>query len=169
MRRACLFCCAVLLLTPAPASAQESAAPPAVAASEAESETRSREPTRLYVGMWTLHLKDDAIGLTNNWVVGLAYRGFFGATFMNSFGRRAWTAGYQRTAVSSNHGPLTASLGYRLGAVSGYDGRFMNIARHTPVLPLASAFGNVDVGRVGIEVSYTFVIVSVAVSYRLGR
>ena len=88
---------------------------------------------------------------------------------MNSFGRRAWAAGYQRTAVSATRGPLAASLGFRLGAISGYDGRFMRIARHTPVLPLISAFGNVDVGRVGLEVSYTMVVVSVAVSYRLGR
>ena len=58
---------------------------------------RHREPTRLYFGMWTTHLKHDVIALDNNWVVGGTYRGVFGGTFLNSFGRRAFTAGIQRT------------------------------------------------------------------------
>jgi len=168
MRVACRLGCAVLLLTPTRASAQESpASPPAT--TRTETDATSRDPARLYVGMWTVHLKHDAVALDNNWVVGVAFRRFFAATFINSFGRRSYAAGYQRTAVSTTRGPLAASLGFRLGAVSGYDGRFMRIARHTPVLPLISAFGNVDVGRVGLEVSYTMVVVSLAVSYRLGR
>jgi hypothetical protein len=42
----------------------------------------------------------------------------------------------------------------------------MRIARDTPVLPLVQPFATIDVGRVGVEVSYTFVIVSVATSVR---
>ncbi len=151
---------AFLCVMPALAVAQEAA--------PANAKTVTHEPTRLYLGMWTVHLKHDTVALKNNWLVGVAYRRFFGATFMNSFGRRAYAAGYQRTAISSRRGALTASLGFRLGAISGYDGRFMRIARSTPVLPLMSVFGNVDVGRVGVELSYTIVVVSVAMSYRLG-
>ena len=152
--------CIVMLLTPLNALAQDP--------SETQIKTKTPEPTRLYFGMWTEHLKRPGIALDNNWLVGLAHRGFFGATFKNSFGRRAFTAGYQRALISSSHGLLTTSLGFRVGAVTGYDGRFMRLARDLPVLPLISAYGNVDVGRVGVEVAYTFVVVSVAVSYRLG-
>jgi hypothetical protein len=125
-----------------------------------------REATRLYVGMWTTHLKHDAVSLRNNWVAGLTYRGFFGGTFLNSYGRRAFTAGIQRTILAAEPHPFGASLGYRVGLVSGYDGRFMRIARETPVLPFVQPFVTLDVHRVGFEIQYTFVIVSVAASVR---
>jgi hypothetical protein len=137
------------------------------AQSESGDEVAKRhEPTRIYFGMWTTHLNRDVIALDNNWVVGLTYRGLFGATFLNSFGRRAFTAGIQRTLVASEPRPIGASLGLRVGIVSGYDGRFMQIARDTPVLPFAQPFVTVDVYHVGVEVSYTFVVMSVAASYR---
>src|SRR5262245_14890566 len=108
----------------------------AFAQSEPSSQASGRrEPTRVYVGMWTTHLKHETLGLNNNWVAGLTYRGFFGATFLNSYGRRAYTAGIQRTIIGSQPRPVGVSLGYRVGLVSGYDGRFMRIARETPVLP----------------------------------
>jgi hypothetical protein len=159
--------CVVLLLTASRASAQDSP-PPVSTVLETPTEATRREPTRLYVGMWTLHLKRDTVALNNNWLIGFAHRGFFGATFMNSFGRRGYAAGIQRTVASSTRGPLKSLLGIRVGAVSGYDGRFMRIARHTPVLPLISVYSNVDIGRVGVEVAYTIVVVSVALSYRVG-
>lgn len=163
----CKACLVVLLVTPVVAAAQ-TPAPPAVAVQQTPSETGRREPARLYVGMWTVHLKHEVVALNNNWLIGFASRGWFGATFINSFGRRGYAAGIQRTVASAARGPVTSSLGLRAGAVSGYDGRFMRIARHTPVLPLISVYGNVDVGRIGIEVAYTMVIVSVSLSYRLG-
>jgi hypothetical protein len=139
----------------------------------AQSETRDeaegarhREPTRLYFGMWTTHLNRDVVALDNNWVIGVSYRGVFAATFLNSFGRRAYTAGIQRTLFATEPRPFGASLGYRIGLVSGYDGRFMRVARDTPVLPLVQPFVSVDVHHIGVEVSYTFVVVSVAASYR---
>jgi hypothetical protein len=137
------------------------------AQSESDEEVRRPpEPTRLYFGMWTTHLKDDAVALDNNWVVGVTYRGFFGGTFLNSFGRRAYTGGVQRTLLASERQPVGVSLGYRVGVVSGYDGRFMRMARDTPVLPFVQPFVTIDMQRIGIEVSYTFVVVSMAASYR---
>lgn len=126
----------------------------------------SRHPTRIYFGMWTVHLRDDMIALKNNWPIGVASHGFFGATFLNSYGRRAYAAGLQRTIVATEPASIGASFGFRLGLVSGYDGRFMRIARDTPVLPLVQPFATIDIGHVGVEVSYTFVIVSIATSYR---
>lgn len=131
-----------------------------------EEKRRSREPSRLFLGMWTVHLTHRVITLENNWLVGITHRGFFGATFLNSFGRRAYTAGIQRTPFSVERGMLTTSLGFRLGLISGYDGRFLRMARNSPVMPLIQGFMNVDVKRTGVEISYTFVVVSVAMSYR---
>ncbi|HYN08986.1 MAG TPA: hypothetical protein VES67_16505 [Vicinamibacterales bacterium] len=161
--------CALLL----PAAVRAQTAPPpetsstASAAGDSSSrDTGTHHPTRLYVGMWTVHLKHDVLTVDNNWVIGLSWRGFFGATFLNSFGRRAFTGGIQRTLLSADPHPLGASLGFRLGFVTGYDGRFMHLARKTPVLPLVQPFASIEVQHVGIEVSYTFVVVSLAVSYR---
>lgn len=139
----------VLLLCPAVARAQ-----------------KTRHESRLYVGMWTTHLKQDVVALDNNWVVGLAHRGFFGATFLNSFGQRAFAGGIQRHLLSTQGHGMGAALGYRLGFITGYDGRLIRLARDTPVLPLVQPFVGVDVWHVGLEVSYTFVVVSAAVSYR---
>jgi hypothetical protein len=116
--------------------------------------------------MWTTHLNRDVAALDNNWVIGIAGRGYFGATFLNSFGRRAFTGGLQRTVVAGDWPRAQVSLGYRLGFVTGYDGRFMELARKTPVMPLVHPYVLIDVRRVGIEVSYTFVVASVALSYR---
>ena len=132
----------------------------------AERDSRSGRPTQLYFGMWTMHLRRDVLALDNNWAVGVTWHGFFGATFMNSFGRRAFTGGLQRTIVSTRPAPLAVSVGYRLGVVSGYDGRFMPLARKTPVLPLVQPFVSIDITHVSVEVSYTFVVISTAISYR---
>jgi hypothetical protein len=162
---------ACALLLPAAVLAQTAPPPEATsttpaAAEQISPETGARRPTRLYIGMWTTHLKHDVLRLDNNWVIGLSWRGFFGATFLNSFGRRAYTGGIQRTLLSTDPHPLTASLGFRLGFVTGYDGRFMPLARKTPVLPLVQPFAQIEIQHVGVEVSYTFVVVSLALSYR---
>ena len=167
MRAACTLGC-LLLTVGIPARAQtpptESAPPPA--AHQTSDTRQTRNPTRLYVGMWTTHLKHHVIAIDNNWLVGFTHRGYFLATFRNSFGRQAYTVGVQRAFFTRSRDALTSSLGGRIGLVYGYDGRFIRIARDTPILPLFQAFGNVDVGKVGIEVSYTFVVVSVTTSYR---
>lgn len=169
MRKSSALLCLLLglLLVPAIAGAQETS-PDAHEAVEivAAPDVRPPHPTRLYFGMWTMHLRHDVWALDNNWAIGLASHGFFGATFVNSFGHRAFTGGIQRTIVSTRPATFGASIGYRLGVVSGYDGRFIPLARKTPVLPLVQPFVSIDVTHVGVEVSYTFVVISVAASYK---
>jgi hypothetical protein len=162
----CVACACVLLPPVVQAQSPPSAGAGSTATEIDERQKLAHTASRLYFGMWTTHLKHDVVALDNNWAIGVTYRGFFGATFLNSFGRRAFTGGIQRTIFSTASRPLGASLGYRLGFVTGYDGRFMRLARKTPVLPIAQPFGSIDVGRVGFEVSYTFVVMSVAASYR---
>jgi hypothetical protein len=143
------------------ARAQNAAPEPA----EEESK-RTREPTRIYVGMWTMHLKEPDGPIDNNWLLGFSYRGFFGGTFLNSFGKRAYTAGIQRSFASLGEDRTRAWFGFRVGAISGYDGRFMGIAHKTPILPIASTYVIVERDRLGVELSYTFVVLSGALTYR---
>lgn len=168
LTRALVLACACALLTPRDGVAQEvSTDDAAVAMAEALAKKNAkREPTRLYVAMWTTHLKNKFVRLDNNWVGGVSSHGWFGATFLNSFDRRAFTGGIQRTVTASAPRPVRASLGYRLGFVTGYDERFVKLARRTPVLPLAQPYFLLDVSHVGIEVQYTFIVVSTALSYR---
>ena len=162
--------CGWVWLVPRPAWAQSP--PPAESTPAVEEPTdplsRKLDPRRaprIYFAMWTTHLKNDVLVLDSNWVIGMSGRGYFGATFLNSYGRRAFTAGIQRTIVAGARGPLGAVLGYRLGFLTGYDGRLTPFARKTPVLPLAQPFFAIDVQHVGVEVSCTIVVASVAVSY----
>ena len=161
-----VLACAVL--TPAAALAATQTAEPA-SVSPADPEPRAPAPhheRRVYFGMWTMHLREDVIALENNWAAGLTWRGFFGATFLNSFGHRAFAGGLQRRLLTGGGDPIGVSLGYRLGFVTGYDGRFMRLARKTPVLPLVQPFVTIDVQHLGVEVSYSFVVVSAALSFR---
>ena len=146
-----------------PDTAGESAAPATVTASPSPVK---KDAVRVYLGMWTTHLKEDVVALDNNWIVGISGRGYFGATFRNSFGRRAVAGGLQRTVLAVAPRPIGVALGFRLGFITGYDGRLMRLARKTPVLPLVQPFVSVDVTRVGLEVKYTFVVASAVVSYR---
>ena len=158
--------CALPLVVPVPLRAQAGEVATAQPAQAVPPETRTHEPTRFYFAMGTVHLKESAIALHNNWVAGAAFKGYFGATFLNSYGRRAYTGGIQRTLVTTDGTKLNVSLGYRLGFVTGYDGRLMRIARKTPVLPLVQPVVSLDAWHFGVEVSYTFVVLSTALSYR---
>jgi hypothetical protein len=156
--------CAFLAISgfPLVAFAQNGGSSPA----EDTETAREREPTRIYIGMWTWHMKDTRRPIDNNWLVGVVYRGFFAGTYINSFGKRAYTAGIQRSFAKLGEDRTRAWFGYRVGAVSGYDGRFMGVAHKTPVLPIASAYAIVERDGLGIELSYTFVVLSAALTYR---
>lgn len=135
---------------------------PATAAAQA----RRPPVTRLYLGMWSTHLNAKKPAIDPNWLVGVSRGRAFGATFINSFGRRAFAAGLQLPVASGQAGWLGGTLGVRLGALTGYDERFWKIAKDTPVLPLIQAFGQVEVGRLGIEADWTWVVASVTFSVR---
>lgn len=121
---------------------------------------------RLYVGMWTVHFRDPGRGVENNWLLGLSWRGLFGATFVNTFGNRAYSAGYQGMLVSWKAGAGSLGLGYRVGLVTGYDERFMPLAAKTPVVPLVQPRLTLDGKRLGAEVSYSGVVASAGFNVR---
>jgi hypothetical protein len=122
---------------------------------------------RAYVGMWTLHLRDVEEGLENNRVIGVAWDGWYGATFVNSLGKRAFSGGIQRTFATATSGPFSFGLGYRLGLVTGYDRRFIALADKTPVLPVLQPLVKLDAWRAGLEIAYYGVVFTGAVNVRL--
>jgi hypothetical protein len=135
-------------------------------ASPRTSAARDTTPPRLYFAMWTAHLRRSVVAFGNNWVIGVSGHGYYGATFLNSYGRRAFTGGIQRTLAATRRPHVNGLVGLRAGFITGYDGRLTKLARKTPVLPVAQPFAMLEVRRVGVEVSYTVVVVSAAVSYR---
>jgi hypothetical protein len=155
-----------LFLFPAPvAFAQAPDARPSPA--ENARAAKTAEP-RLYVGMWTIHFRDLDRGLDNNWAVGLSWGRLYGATFINSFGKRAYSVGVQRAVARWNSRLVSAGLGYRVGIVTGYDERLFPLAGETPVLPLFQPLITLDANRLGLELSYAGVIASAGLNVRLG-
>jgi hypothetical protein len=123
--------------------------------------------TRVFTGMWSTHLRDAKDGLQKNSLIGLAYHGYYAATFINSFGDRALTAGLQRSFSDAGLGPLCKSLGYRAGLITGYDQRFFGIGDKLPVIPFVQLTGHVDYRNAGLEIAYAGVVASLIVSFRL--
>ncbi|GMV08248.1 MAG: hypothetical protein AMXMBFR53_45230 [Gemmatimonadota bacterium] len=109
---------------------------------------------RLHVGMWTSHLSSPGRGVDANWLVALGWRGFYGGTFVNSFGDRSFAAGIERSVSRREEGRWTGGVGYRLGVVSGYDERLLRLAARTPVLPALQVMGDVGVGKTGLELAW---------------
>lgn len=73
-------------------------------------ESSAAHGVRLHVGMWTTHLSDLDRGLDTNWLLAVAVRGLDGGTFVNSFGKRAFTAGIERSLARSEDGTVAAGL-----------------------------------------------------------
>jgi len=145
------------LLVSAPPSAPTLTAPPAHASRQA----------RVYFGMWSTHLNADRLHVdSNNVMAAVTYGPVFATTFVNSFGKRAYAAGFQRDLVSGTRGSAAAALGFRLGAISGYDERFWKFAKDTPVLPMFSVYSRFEEKHLGVELSWTMVVASAAVSFR---
>ena len=123
--------------------------------------------THLYFGLWTTHLNADRPHIdSNNVMVGLTRGPVFATTFVNSFGKRAYAAGFQHAVFSGSRGNYAASLGFRLGAISGYDERFLSFAKDTPVLPMFSVYTLIEEKHIGVEVSWTMVVASAALCFR---
>lgn len=123
--------------------------------------------THVYVGLWTTHLNANRRHIdSNNPMIGVTRGPIFAATFVNSFGKRAYAAGFQHAVLSGSRGNTAASLGFRLGAISGYDERFLSFAKDTPVLPMFSVYTLFEERHLGVEVSWTLVIASAAISIR---
>lgn len=166
--RRCAFALGFLLVASIPASAAAGPVASAMVASGDSTRLKSAAMhTRFYVGMWSTHLRDIDRGLGANWLIGVSYRGFFAATFINSFGDRSLSIGLQRSFSSPRAGHVTTAFGYRIGIITGYDERFFGIGDKLPAIPFAQFVAAVDVRNVGLEVTYSGIVASVGLNWRL--
>lgn len=139
---------------------------PVGSATGATSVDDERTERRLYVGMVTLHFRDLDRGLDNNWLLGLSWGRIYGATLLNSFGNRSYTAGIQGTMKQWGPSKSAIGVGYRAGLITGYDERFIPLAGKIPVLPLVQPLLRVDGRRLGVELTYSGIIASGALNVR---
>lgn len=130
---------------------------------------RGRRALRLHVGMWTSHLDDLRRGLDANWLVAVGWKGLYGGTFINSFGKRGYALAVERDVVRVHESRVPRGVGYRLGLVTGYDERLVGLARWTPVLPALQVMGDLAVGSTGMEVAWTGKVASMSPFMRVAR
>lgn len=98
--------------------------------------------------------------------MGVHWRGWFAATFINSYGRRAFSGGLERSWFTLERGPLGLGAGYRVGAVTSYDERLFALAGHTPILPYIGALVWGDVGPLALDAFYVYRAITVEVAVR---
>jgi len=128
-----------------------------------------RPPSRLYAGMWSVHLRDLEPTPTANHLLALAHEGFFVGTFVNSFHDRGMAAGLQREFTRWEWDQAVTSVGWRGGMVTGYDERLLGgLGDQSPLVPFLQVLWNVDWRRVGVEFSWSGIVVSAATNVRLG-
>jgi hypothetical protein len=154
-----------LAATPAAAEPQPAVVPLVV--NDTTEQARSAERTRIYLGMWSTHIRDIAEGMSPNSLIGFAWRGYFGATFINSFGDRSVAVGLQRNFSPSGQSAVTTALGYRFGLVTGYDDRFFGIGHMVPALPFAQLVGTIDFRNLGVELNYSGIVASFVLNWRI--
>jgi hypothetical protein len=128
--------------------------------------TRAQPPTRIYAGMWSSHVLSPGSRVDANGLIAVSFRGYFGGTFVNSYGERAISAGIQRSFTRPNTKALTTSLGYRIGLITGYDDRLFGIGGKVPAVPFVQLLGNLDYRNVGLEIGYAGVVTSIAANWR---
>lgn len=121
---------------------------------------------RLIVGMWTTHLNREKDGWQNDRAVALVLDGFYGVTFRTTHGPRAYSLGVERSWVSGSAGALTGMLGFRTGLVYGYDGRLGWVAEKYPILPVAQPVLYAGLGPLAMDLTYTWVVVSLTAALR---
>lgn len=169
---------ALLLLTPVGLSGQADVAgesePRAAVVETPSGDTgfrilgRPAQRRRLIGGMWTLHpyaISFPRVEETHGY--GLQWGGAFAATFVNSYGDRAFTAGVERVWGEVGWRFLSTGLGYRAGVVTGYDERLLPVAEDLPVLPFVGIMAWTRVGPARFDVFYVYRVVTLEVSLHL--
>jgi len=126
--------------------------------------TEASEHDRLILGMWTIHINHMDEGWSNNGAVVAIHRGFYGATFRTTHGPRAISFGVERSWATGTAESLGGMLGFRAGLVYGYDGRLGWVAEKTPVLPFIQPLVHFRAERVSVDLTYTWVVISIAAS-----
>lgn len=129
--------------------------------------SRKTPHDRLILGMVTAHVFNWSRPLDQNNALGLVYEGVLGASFITTHGPRGYAVAFERSWIEGRWGPFDAMFGFRTGLVGGYDDRFADLAGRVPVLPYAQPIGLLRWGDVSFDLTYTRVVMSLAVGVTL--
>lgn len=112
---------------------------------------------RIIPGLWAMHpFEPHFPELDGTSGFGGLYRHWFGATFVNSYGDRTFILGIERNWLALRRGVFGLGAGYRVGLITGYDERLIEIARHTPVLPFGGVLLWTQAGPIGVDAYYVY-------------
>lgn len=113
--------------------------------------------SRVIPGLWAMHPFDAQFPeLDGTSGFGGLWGHWFGATFINSYGDRTFIFGLERNWFAVRRGPLGFGGGYRVGLITGYDERLVELARHTPVLPFGGVLLWTQAGPIGLDAYYVY-------------
>jgi hypothetical protein len=122
---------------------------------------------RVILGMVTAHVFNWSRPLDQNNALGLVYEGVLGASFITTHGPRGYVVAFERSWFEGRWGPFDTMFGFRTGLVGGYDDRFADLAGRVPVLPYAQPIGVLRWADVSLDLTYTWVVMSLAVGVTL--
>lgn len=118
----------------------------------------------IYTGMWTRHLRPNGNNNNNtNRMLGINFKGIFLGEFVNSFYKRAYTAGVQRIVYSQKfEHHFQFDIGYRLGLIWGYKGTnlFGGQSVSFEPLPFPQLIVNVSWELLGFQLGYCVAVVT---------
>lgn len=124
--------------------------------------------TRAIGGIWSLHPYAISFPrIEETFGYGVQWRGWFAATFVNSYGDRSVTAGVERVWGELDRGPFAVGIGYRAGLITGYDERLLSWADDVPALPLLGLQGWIGAGPLRFDAFYVYRVITLEGSIRL--
>lgn len=118
---------------------------------------------KLYLGMWTLHFEPGDDQETNNELLGVAYKGHYGGTFINTHGDRVWSGGWQRTLFQKKYGDVEVEAGYRTGIMYGYK-KYLQLG-NSRFFPLFQTLLDIEYKNFGVELSWAGVVFTAGFYY----
>lgn len=117
----------------------------------------SPDRDRVIGGLWAMHpFEPQFPELDETRGLGGLYGHWFGATFVNSYDKRTFIFGLERNWLAWRTGAFGLGAGYRVGLITGYDERLVELARHTPVLPFGGLLIWTQWGPLGLDSYYVY-------------
>lgn len=127
--------------------------------------------SRVYLGMWALHLNEQAIHDDNavNDLVAVTYNGYSAGAFKNSYYDWTYAASFQREVYEKNWSHnLSLHIGYRAGGIVGYDDRLCgDLCSKSPLLPFVVPYFNLQKSNIGFESQFAFTVLTAGLYYHL--
>lgn len=128
------------------------------------------DANKLYLGMFAWHFNPNSQRKDNNVnnLVGVIHNGLFLGGFSNSYGKFTVGFGAQRNWVERPIGMSNwrYALGYKAGAMVGYDNRLCKYCGDLPAVPFFLPYVHLSYRKVGAELQFAYVLASLSFFYR---